>query len=194
MNRWPLLSGSVLAAMAAACSAGPSANAPESAEPVRVFVEAMVFDVPAGGLPGVGVPAPSTASFGDLAERAGSRFVVSPHVLAANDEVARMSRPAPAAEATSGIDAAFASYRLDVKPHVIEPGRVRLDVDFDLAQKPMKTTVEVDDKQLVFLGTDVTVEGRRLVLVVRPNIVRNDGDLRMMFAERAARRPQTDSP
>ena len=170
----------------ACSSAAPAADAPAAGTTPRVFVEAMVFDVPADGLRTIG--SKDVASFGDLAAQAGARYVVSPHFLIPDDVVTRMSRPTTFAKTSSAIDAAFASYRLDVKPHVMEPGRVRLDMDFDLADRQMKTTVEVDDKQVLFVGTDVVVEDRRFVLVVRPNIVRSDADLEALFAERSARR------
>lgn len=193
MNERTVLPRSTLVAFvtlfASACSsAGPSASTAEADTTPRVFVEAMVFDVPSGGLTAVGGADPNAMSFGDLAAQAGARYVVSPHVLATNDEITRMSRPTTFSKAPSAIDAAFASYRLDVKPHIIEPGRVRLGVDFDLADKQMKTTVEVEDKRVLFLPTEVTVEDRHLWLVVRTNIVRNDGDLRALFDERSAQR------
>ena len=164
-------------------SAPPTADAPSVDPTPKIFVEAMVFDVPSSSL---GPAGGASLRFGDLAARSGARYVVSPHFLVANDVVTRMSRPTSFSTTPTAFDAAFASYRLDIKPHVVEPGRVRLEVDFDLADKQMKTTVEVDDKQLTFFATDVIVDDRRFLLVVRANIVRSDADLKAMLDERTA--------
>lgn len=154
----------------------------------RVFVDAMVFDVPADGFRTSEGEDETAMSFGELIEQAGARYVVSPHALVVDNELTRMSRPTSFSEQPNAVDSAFASYRLEIKPQVVEPGRVRLDVGFDLAAERVETTVEVDDKQAWITRTDVVVDDRRFLLVVRPNIVRSDDDLRALFEERSARR------
>jgi hypothetical protein len=127
----------------------------------------MLLDTPAGGLAALGVD-PTTMSFGAVAARAGSRQVVAPNVLLADDAAKRwqgaMGDVAPA-------------YRLDVTPHVIDRDHVRVDVDLELAGKQAKTTVIVADKQAVVLGTEVVIDDRRFVLLLRPTIVRSAADL-----------------
>lgn len=176
---------------AAPSSSGHAAGAPEIDQAPRVFIDALLFDVPSGGLAETGAN-PATMSFGALAAKAGARHVVSAHALVKDDVVTRLSdigadSAAPAsrpAAAASTLDAALAGYRLDVKPHVVEGGRVRLDVDLELAGKNAKTTVVVDDKQLVVFGTETVIDDRRFLLIARPNIVRSDADLEALLDEK----------
>jgi hypothetical protein len=180
----------LVALLGAACSAvAPTSSsrpdAPEAEMAPRVFVEAMLFDAPPHGLGSIVAPsgfASSAPGFGDLPRRAGAHAVVSPHVLVADDEsrsVTGFFPPAVPSDAASAL-----LYRLDLKPHVVEAGRVRLDVGFESADKRARTTVVVDDKQLVILGTGLEVSERRVVLLVRPHIVRSDADLQALMNEK----------
>jgi hypothetical protein len=173
---------------AAPSSSGHAAGPPEVDQAPRVFIDALLLDVPSDGLAETGKNL-ATMSFGALVAQAGAHHVVSSHAIATDDVVARLSDVGSAAAAPASPPAAapstLAGYRLDVKPHVVEGGRVRLDVDFELAGKKAKTTVVVDDKQLVVLGTEAMAKDRRFVLLVRPNIVRSDADLTAMLEQKA---------
>jgi len=171
-----------LLGFADACTASTSAPAeastapPEAAAP-RVLIQGLLFDAPPSGLSSLGVN-PATAGFEELVTRAGAHHVCSPTYLATDGVVASMHLPGAAERAASAHDDPLATFRLDVKPHVIEGGRVRLEVDLTLGGKDAKATIDVDDAQSIVLGTDVAVDGRPYVLVLRPNIVRSDADLR----------------
>ena len=80
----------------------------------------------------------------------------------------------------------LAGYRLDVTPHVVEAGRIRLDVDLELRGKNARTVVVVDDKQLLVLPTEIMLDERRFVLLVRPTIVHGHDDLEAIMASKKA--------
>lgn len=171
------------ALLGSACgSVAPVAEAPEPDGPARVLVDAMVFDVPADGF----TMPEGAVSFGDLIEQTGARYVVSPHALIADDELTRMSRWPAFSDQPNAVGRAFETYRLDIKPQVVEPGRVRLAIAFDLAAERVETTVELADEQTWISPTDVTVDDRRFVLIVRPTIIRRDDDLRALLEERSS--------
>jgi len=174
-------------ALAGACSAAPPAEAPEAHERPRVFVAAVLYDVPAEQKAPL-ISGDPAASLGELALAAGASHVVSPHMLVADGAVVRMPSAEPPTSTDDALEAAFATYRLDLTPHVLDPGRVQLEVDLELAGKKATATIVVVDKQRIVLAPEVVVEGRRFVLVVQPNIVRSDADLRAIHDDLAARR------
>lgn len=184
--------------LASACSSAsaPAVDAPESNAAPRVLVSAMLFDAPADGRAPFGSAAPARnvspetpeLSLYDLAKQAGARHVVAPTALAADGAVARMS--IPSASPDDAADTPFGRYRLDITPHVDEQGRVQLGVDFDVAGTNAKTTLVVEDKQIVVLSPEALVDDRRIVLLVRPTIVRSEADLKAIaddLSERARR-------
>lgn len=188
------LMGIVTLSACACSSVAPAAGGPEGRAHPRILVNAMLFDVPAdGGAPlgsadrsrNVSLTKVDDLSLYDLAMRAGARHVAAPTALAADGAAARMSIPPSSSEDVD--DTPFAGYRLDVTPHVDEHGRVHLDVDFDLAGKSARTTLVTEDKQIVVLSPDIVVKGRRVVLLVRPNVVRSDADLEAIRDDLAAR-------
>lgn len=164
-------------------SSAPSA-APETAPP-RVFVEALVLDVPSGGLAEIGID-PSTASFDEIIARAGARHVSSPHAIVADGATMRPPRSA----SRTAEEATFEDYELAIEPRVVEHDRVRLGVDFALDGKRASSTVVVASGQLIVLGTEIMIDGRRCVLLVRPNVIRSDADLDELAKRKANARHQ----
>ncbi|MBX3217389.1 MAG: hypothetical protein KF850_35490 [Labilithrix sp.] len=148
---------------------------PEPDAAPRVFVEGLLFDAPPGW-PSAPDMNPAEAGFGVLATRAGARHASSFGALTTADVVARL----PPAEA-SAPDALLSGYQLELTSHVVEGDRVRLRVDLHLGDKAATTTLVVPDKQLVIVGTEVTVEDRRFTLLVRPHIVRSEGELQALL-------------
>ncbi|MBX3262072.1 MAG: hypothetical protein KF782_20475 [Labilithrix sp.] len=175
-------------ALAAGCSStAPAGPTPTRAQPAneaapRVFVEGLLFDAPPGGLAALGT-SPAETSFGDLAARTGARHVSSFGALTTSDVVARLP-PADPGGAAPGDP--LAGYRLEITPHVVEDDRVRLKVDLELGGKEATTTVVVPDKELLVLGTEVTIEDRRVTLLVRPHVVRSDADLSALYERKKA--------
>jgi hypothetical protein len=168
---------------APAPSEGPTS--PEAVRPRRVLLRAIAFDTASDGLP-LGID-PSSHDFGDLVRQAGTRSVVAPQVIADDNALTHLSsigREPPSLQPVDGVDRALASYRLDVTPHVLGNRGVRLDVYLELAGKAAKTTVVLHDKQPIVLDNGASADGRRLVVVLRPDIIDKDADLRLLLDER----------
>ncbi|MBX3200160.1 MAG: hypothetical protein KF894_18640 [Labilithrix sp.] len=171
-------------ALAGGCSSTSSPAqtqaTPEPDAAPRVFVEGLLFDAPPGWPSAQGMN-PAEASFGVLATRAGARHVSSFGALTTADVAARL----PTAEANAAVpDDPLADYQLEITSHVMESDRVRLRLDLHLGDKEATTTVVTADKQLLVVGTEVTIEDRRFTLLVRPHIVRSDGDLQALLDQK----------
>jgi len=170
-----------------ACSSAPPADAPDGHGSTRILVDAILFDVASDQNASIGSADPKAALY-DLAIESGARHVVSPHVLAADGGVARLPSLASPSNTQDAVEAALTSYQLELTAHVVESGRVHLDVNLELAGKRARAVVVVDDKQRIVLTPDVMVENRRFVVVVQPNIIRSDADLRAIYDELLAQR------
>ena len=176
----PVLVASAALVMAACAGTEAPAHDADTRHVPRVFVEAVLFDAAPGAVLAHGAGDVASTSFGDIAVRSGARYVVSPHVLTDAGAVTRMSVSSPVP------DAELAGYRLDVTPQLVEAGRIQLDVDLQLRGKSAHAVVVVDDKQLLVLPTEIMLEERRFVLLVRPTIVRGRSDLEAIMSSKTA--------
>ena len=161
-------------------SSGQALSAPEPDVAPRVYIETMLFLEPPGGLGALGVN-PAAASFGDIIALTGSHHVSAGGGIVADDAIMRMPRPDPDAKAPAD---PLDGYVLAIKPHVLDGGRIRLGVDLTLASKKATTSVVLADKQLIIMPTEIMVEDRCFILLVRPNIVRSDDDLQALLSRK----------
>lgn len=185
IDRTLLLAISLVGLTSSACSSSPAAptEAREPAVAPRILVEAVLYDAPRDAQ----VPPlhANLAALPDVASKAGARNVVGAHALVANDEAASMLMTTDAGAAAN----AFSGGRLLVRPHLAEAGQIRLEVDLQLGDKSAKTTLVVNDRQAIVLGPQIDLEqDRRLVIVLRPWVVRGEADLRAKLDEIGAAR------
>jgi hypothetical protein len=131
----------------------PKSAAPDAPDgPPRVFVEMVVVDADIATL--------RAARSVEALTSDPSATVVSAHVLARDGEKAELA----GAHVTSHVD----------------PASLRIAVDVATDGPPTRTTATVADGQRLILGS-AERNGRRVVRLLVPTVVRSDADLRRLF-------------
>lgn len=178
----------VLIASAAACASVPEKDtAPPPEEPIRVFVEAVMMDVPRDQLGSLGDP-----SFRELAQQEHAVFA-SPHVISEDGQSSELwigSGVAKPQGSVSSFELATWRYRFLVIPFV-QGDNVELDVELqcgDSKDNEIATTVRLDNGQRAILPTRITEGDRVLVLMLEPHIVRSTVALRQIMNRITAKR------
>jgi hypothetical protein len=162
-------------ALAGCASHGPAPAelAAQSAVAPRIYVEAVLLRVPneqVGTLGG--------RSLADLASRRDGSVLGAPHALLDDRRQAQFAFGEP-----SPSDGEALSYHWTCEPSVLNDGRVRLGITIAAEEVRLAhTTVVLADGQSVVAPTSAPGRpGEALVLVVRPEIVRSQEDLRAIL-------------
>ncbi|WP_437996806.1 hypothetical protein WMF26_38560 [Sorangium sp. So ce185] len=180
------------------------ARSPQPADsPPRVFIDAMLIDMHPDSVPRL-----AGRSFEEIVADRDVRVLSGAHALATDDvttdiELTRGERvppaqPAPAPELELSL--AEHDFRFEVRPRLVEPDAVHLRVVLELDGRPthpphtFSGSVIVRNSQFVPFRTDFPARGERLVvLLVRPEILRDQEDWRR-FMERRRSRPLDARP
>ncbi|WP_437935578.1 hypothetical protein [Sorangium sp. So ce341] len=184
------------------------ARSPQPADsPPRVFIDAMLIDMHPDSVPRL-----AGRSFEEIVADRDVRVLSGAHALATDDvttdiELTRGERLAPAQRAPAPepapeieLSLAEHDFRFEVRPRLVEPDAVHLRVVLELDGRPthpphtFSGSVIVRDSQFVPFRTDFPARGERIVvLLVRPQILRDQEDWRR-FLERRRSRPLDARP
>ncbi|XXX74480.1 hypothetical protein WMF30_43220 [Sorangium sp. So ce134] len=192
--------------MTAACGSrepAPARSPQPAGSPPQVFVDAMLIDMRLDDMARL-----AGKSFDEIAADRGVRVLSSAHVLTTDDvtadiEVTRGERLLPAQGALAPeleLGRAEHDFRFEVRPRLVEPDAVLLHVVLELDGRPthpphtLNGRAIVRDGQFVPFRTDFPAPGDRLVvLLVRPEILRDQEDWRRSL-ERRKSRPRDAGP
>lgn len=179
----PILACLCIAALAA-CARQPAAQPQPS--PTRVFVEAMLVDIPNNG---VALAMLGTGTFAEIAATPDVTVMASPHVLANDREETRLQL-GPDASPDSGQPQAW-SWKYN--PRVLDGDQIQLEFELSssASSEPAHTTLTLAQNQTAVLGTKFPApQGHATVVVIQASVVRDQADLRRIFErkmnERAA--------
>jgi hypothetical protein len=192
--------------------AAPAPTTDAAGAAPRVLVEAMFLNVRAERLANA-----RSKGFDELEAEHRGAFILASHVLAPDGGLAVVeggARPAAGGAATAGASAplaplpraggggdddafwaALSGTRFGVTPHVTAPDRVRLELAVELkgVQAPFRAIVLGASGQTLALDTGAGAPGSRLLMLVRADVVRNDGDLCRLVEQRARARDATSA-
>ncbi|MDC0677728.1 hypothetical protein [Sorangium atrum] len=174
------------------------ARSPQPADsPPRVFVDAMLIDMHPDDVARL-----AGKSFDEIAADAGVRVLSGTHVLATDDVTAEIAitrgeRLLPLQRALppqTESDRDEHDFRFEVRPRLVEPDAVHLRVVLELDGRPthpqhvFSSSAIVRNRHFVPFRTDFPAHGERLVvLLVRPEILRDQEDWRRFLERRRSR-------
>lgn len=173
---------------------------PTPGAPAKVFVEVAQVEGTLGAPPA----RPASAGPPSLSALLDDPRLEVPrvgHVMAALEAAATIAwdvAPPPAAPGRPRAD--VERWDLTLTPHAIGPGRARTPKEawHVPEHRAVKTTLDIDDQQTVVLGFPPgAAPGRPSVVVVTPYLLRDDDDMRQLFAcklQAAGRPPVSDTP
>lgn len=158
--------------------------------PPRVLVEVLLVEIANVDLGLLG-----EKSFPEIASSPNIRVLTNPHILADDHQLALISIPLPAAEDPNRPRGPDQEQRWTVKADVLAHDELRLELGVATIEgdgavaEPMRVAFAMADRQRAIVKTVFPVrEGHSIVAVVRPDILRNEGDLRRVYERKMRER------